>query len=117
MRHSQSPKQLLNQGRRLNGCWIETFSPIAAEIMAQSGYDTAMIDLEHGAGSYLDAISMMQAVSSHNCIPLIRAESADAVAYGYRSYVLVRHRPHDLQLLGLRDATAQPVGMRAKCLP
>lgn len=74
---SPSLKQKLKSGVRLNGCWIETFNPIAAEIMAMSGYDTAMIDLEHGAGSVLDAVSMMQALESRDCPPMIRATSAD----------------------------------------
>ena len=75
--NQNSIKQRLRSGERLNGCWIETFNPIAAEIMAQSGYDSAMIDLEHGPGSYLDAVSMMQAVSQHQCTPLIRVSCAD----------------------------------------
>lgn len=75
--NEKSVKQRLRSGERLNGCWIETFNPIAAEIMALSGYDTAMIDLEHGPGSYLDAISMMQAVNQYQCTPLIRTSCAD----------------------------------------
>lgn len=61
------------------------FNPIAAEIVAMSGYDTAFIDLEHGPGSYTEAISMMQAVSvqnngnDHGCAPLIRVSSSDIV--------------------------------------
>ena len=57
------------------------FNPIATEIIAMSGYDTAFIDLEHGAGSYTDAISMMQALSSgnRNCVPIIRCSSANDV--------------------------------------
>ncbi len=73
-----SIKKRLRSGARLNGCWIETFSPICAEIMAMSGYDTAMIDLEHGSGAYLEATSMMRAVQNHGCPPLIRATSANA---------------------------------------
>lgn len=76
MKH-KSIKQKLISKERLNGCWIEAFSPIATEIMAMSGYDTAMIDLEHGAGSYLDAISMMQALCSHGCAPMLRTTSAN----------------------------------------
>ena len=72
-----SIKQKLNAGARLNGCWIETFSPVCAEIMAMSGYDTAMIDLEHGPGGCLDAIPLMQAVGSRGCTPLVRATSAE----------------------------------------
>ncbi len=76
MKH-QSIKEKLSVKKRLNGCWIETFSPIAAEIMAMAGYDVAMIDLEHGAGSYLDAVSMMQALCDHECAPLLRVTSTD----------------------------------------
>ncbi len=47
--------------------------------MAQAGYDIAMIDLEHGAGGLLEAISMMHAVESHGCSPMIRASSSDIV--------------------------------------
>ena len=36
-----SVKQQLRSGTRLNGRWIESFSPIAAEIMAMSGDNTA----------------------------------------------------------------------------
>ena len=60
-----SIKQRLRSGVQLNGCWIETFSPVAAEIMAMSGYDTAMIDLEHGPGSFTEAVVMMQALTGY----------------------------------------------------
>ena len=74
-------KSRLRVGERINGCWIEMFNPIATEIIAMSGYDTAFIDLEHGAGSYTDAISMMQALSSGNnyCAPIIRCSSTSSV--------------------------------------
>ena len=74
-----SVKQQLRSGVRLNGCWIESFSAVAAEIMAMSGYDTAMIDLEHGPGSLTDALVMMQALSAHQCKPMIRATRDDPV--------------------------------------
>jgi len=74
-----TPKTRLRNGEHLNGCWIEAFSSITAEIMAAAGYDTAMIDLEHGPGSFVDAIAMMQAVGNRGCAPLIRVSSADSV--------------------------------------
>lgn len=73
----KSIKQQLRSGVRLNGCWVESFSPVAGEIMAMAGYDTAMIDLEHGPGNCLEAISIMQAVQNHGCTPMIRATSTD----------------------------------------
>ena len=75
--NGESIKQKLNMGQRITGCWIEMFSPIAAEIMALSGYDVAVIDLEHGPGSYLEAISVMQALTNHGCAPLVRTQSGD----------------------------------------
>ena len=74
-----SLKTRLSTGEKLNGCWINLFNPIASEIVAMSGYDIALIDLEHGAGSYTEAISMMQAVSKYSCAPVIRASSSDIV--------------------------------------
>ncbi len=56
------------------------FSPIAAEVVAQAGYDFVLIDLEHGPGSYLDAIALMQAIQGRDCVPLIRVPSNDEVA-------------------------------------
>lgn len=74
-----SPKQRILAGEKLTGCWISLFSPLSAEIMAQAGYDVAMIDLEHGPGGLLEAIAMMQAVESHGCSPIIRASSSNIV--------------------------------------
>ena len=74
-----SIKKKLENGARLNGCWLEMFNPVASEIVAMCGYDIAMIDLEHSPAAFTDAISMMQAVSNHGCAPVIRASSSDSV--------------------------------------
>ncbi len=73
-------KQRLRDGEKLNGCWLEMFSPIAAEIVALSGYDTALIDLEHGPGSCYQGIQMMQAIAlperEPGCTALLRTSSS-----------------------------------------
>lgn len=71
-------KVRLNAGERLHGCWIEAFSPVMTEIVAQSGYDVAMIDLEHGPGDIMDAVRQLQVLAAHECAPLIRVPSADS---------------------------------------
>ncbi|MCH8036765.1 MAG: hypothetical protein IIC53_06515 [Proteobacteria bacterium] len=73
-------KQRIAERGPLFGCWLEMFSPIAAEVVAQAGYDCVLIDLEHGPGSYLDAISLMHAVQGRACAPLMRVPSNDEVA-------------------------------------
>ncbi len=73
-------KQRISERGPQFGCWIEMFSPIAAEVVAQAGYDFVLIDLEHGPGSYLDAIAVMQAIQGRDCAPLMRVPSNDEVA-------------------------------------
>lgn len=70
-------KRRLESGDRLHGCWIESFSPLMTEIIAQSGYDVAMIDLEHGPGSVMDAVQLLPILGAYNCAPLIRVSSGD----------------------------------------
>lgn len=74
-----SVKQRMKNGERLNACLIGMFSPVSAEIIAISGYDIGLIDLEHGPGSYIDALSAMQAMSGYPCAPIIRTSSSSIV--------------------------------------
>jgi len=62
----------MKSGRPATGCWLSLFSPLAAEIVSQAGYDCVMIDLEHGPGSVLDAIGQMQAIQGRDCTALLR---------------------------------------------
>lgn len=43
------------------GAWLSMGSSIAAEIVANSGYDALVLDHEHGPGDLLNAVSLMQA--------------------------------------------------------
>jgi 4-hydroxy-2-oxoheptanedioate aldolase len=73
-------KVRLTDGRRAIGCWIELFSSMAAEIVAQAGYDCVLIDLEHGPGSLMNAIPILHAVQGRECAPLMRVPANDDVA-------------------------------------
>lgn len=74
----KSLKHRMRNGEPVVGCWINLFSNLATEIVGQAGYDFAMIDMEHGPGSLLDAIAAMQALGS-SCIPCVRSPSNDPV--------------------------------------
>jgi len=65
-------KQRLHAGEVAYGFWHMTASAIVAEILAQAGYDCCVIDMEHAAGSYLDALTSMQAMSATGCQPIVR---------------------------------------------
>jgi 4-hydroxy-2-oxoheptanedioate aldolase len=72
-------KERLRSGEACFGFWAHLYSPLASELLAAAGFDCVMIDLEHGGGSYLDAISQMQAVKGHACTPLLRVPWNDPV--------------------------------------
>ena len=45
-------KRELYGGETTIGCWLNLGSAVVAEVVAVSGYDWAVIDLEHGAGDF-----------------------------------------------------------------
>ena len=70
----ESFKTRLQAGQAADGCFLEMFNPIAAEIVAEAGFDSVLIDLEHGPGSVLDAIGLIHAVQGSGCAVLLRVE-------------------------------------------
>ncbi len=74
----------------LNG-WLQIASPLAAEIMAEQGYDSLTVDLQHGVVDYADAVTMLQAIRARGAVPMARVpwldpgaimKMLDAGAYG-----------------------------------
>jgi len=51
----------LAAGDKLVASWLTLCSPIAAEIMALTGFDALIIDQEHGPGDLVNAVNLMQA--------------------------------------------------------
>ena len=72
-------KARLAAGEAVLGCWLSMASPIAAEVVGLAGYDCVMIDHEHGPGSLLDAVGIMQAVAASGASPLMRVPWNDPV--------------------------------------
>ena len=54
------------------GTFINTGSPISAELAAQAGLDWLMLDLEHGMGSWEGLLQQLIAVSGHPIAPVVR---------------------------------------------
>jgi len=80
MRDGADLKALIGERGTAFGCWLNLTSPLTAEIVAQAGYDCVLIDLEHGPGSILDSLGLMQAVQGADPVPLIRVPWNDPVA-------------------------------------
>jgi 4-hydroxy-2-oxoheptanedioate aldolase len=74
----------------VNG-WLSIGCPFTAEIMAEQGYDSMTIDLQHGLLGYEVATTMLQALRSSTVTPMVRVpwldpaaimKALDAGAYG-----------------------------------
>jgi 4-hydroxy-2-oxoheptanedioate aldolase len=78
-------------GRAALGGWLTVPSGISAEIFAQSGFDWVCVDMQHGIIDYQAAVTMLQAISTGDSVPIVRVpwnepgiimKSLDAGAYG-----------------------------------
>ncbi len=65
-----------NGGATLNG-WCSIPSSFSAEIMAHQGFDSITIDMQHGLVDYPDAVTMLQAISTTDVIPMTRVPWSD----------------------------------------
>lgn len=70
-------KRRLKAGERTAGAWVQLCSPIAAEIMADAGFDWLLIDMEHGPGDYQTLLAQLQAVEGSGTAPLVRVQAND----------------------------------------
>lgn len=84
-------REIWKSGRRANNIWLSLGSAYAAELIAHQGWDSVTIDLQHAPADYKDAVAMLTAVSTTNCVPLVRVpwndpgdimRVLDAGAYG-----------------------------------
>lgn len=71
--------RLAESTRPLVGAWICSGSPIAAEIVAGSGLDWALIDGEHSPIGLESTLSLLQAVAPYPITPVVRVPSNDSV--------------------------------------
>jgi 4-hydroxy-2-oxoheptanedioate aldolase len=65
-------KDRLNAGKACVNGWLLLPSTFSAEVMAQSGWDSLTIDLQHGLHDYTSAVSAIQAMQAHPVTPLVR---------------------------------------------
>jgi 2-dehydro-3-deoxyglucarate aldolase/4-hydroxy-2-oxoheptanedioate aldolase len=73
-------KTRLKQGRKTVGAFLQTMSPVAAEILAQSGFDWLIVDLEHAPGDFANLQAQLQAMNGSGVVPFARAPWNDPVA-------------------------------------
>jgi 4-hydroxy-2-oxoheptanedioate aldolase len=65
-------KELFNNDIPIINSWLSVPSSFSAEVMANQGWDSVIIDMQHGLIDYSNAITMLQAISTTNTTPLAR---------------------------------------------
>lgn len=91
LRRSNRLKQLWQEDQTAINAWLTIPSAWTAEILAHVGFDALTIDMQHGLADFATAVSMLQAISTTNAVPLVRVpwnepisimRMLDAGAYG-----------------------------------
>lgn len=77
MRKPNKLKRMLKDGKTVLGTWCILPSASAVNVLAVSGLDFVVIDMEHGPISYETAEDMVRAAESEDCTPIIRVPKND----------------------------------------
>lgn len=72
-------KQMIKEGKKTVGAWLQIGSPFTAEIMGRAGFDWLIIDMEHGPGDIMTLISQLQGMKGYGAVPFVRAPWNDFV--------------------------------------
>ena len=62
------------------GSWLSFGYPSVCEIMATSGFDWLVIDMEHTAIDMFQAQQLIQIIDLAQCVPLVRVGENDPLA-------------------------------------
>ncbi len=84
-------KKAWSEGKATVNGWLAIPSGFSAEVMAQAGWDSVTVDLQHGVQDYLSMVHCFQAMQVHPVVPMVRVpwnepgiigKVLDAGAYG-----------------------------------
>ncbi len=65
-------KQRLQAGKACVNAWLAIPSGFSAEVMAQCGWDSVTVDIQHGVQDYQSMVQCFQAMTAHPVTPLVR---------------------------------------------
>ena len=112
-------KKIWDEGRPAVNGWLSIPCGFSAEVMAEQGYDSLTVDMQHGIVDYPDAVGMFQAMRASGAVPLARVpwldpgiimKSFDAGAYGVIC-PMVNNREQAERFVGA--CRYPPLGMRS----
>ncbi|MGH7154240.1 MAG: HpcH/HpaI aldolase family protein [Acetobacteraceae bacterium] len=65
-------KQRWQQDKGTVNGWLAIPNGFSAEVMAQSGWDSVTVDLQHGVQDYLSMVACFQGMQPHPVVPMVR---------------------------------------------
>src|SRR5258708_16991239 len=84
-------REAWREGRAVINSWLGIPSSFSDEVMANMGWDSLVVDMQHGLIDYQVMVTMLQGISTSNTPPLVRVpwndpahiqKALDAGAYG-----------------------------------
>src|SRR5947208_13958172 len=72
MNSSNMLKRRLKEGKACVNAWLAIPHGFSAEVMAQCGWDSVTVDLQHGVQDYHSMVTCFQAMDKHPVTPLVR---------------------------------------------
>ncbi len=65
-------KKLWASGKAVVNGWLAIPSGFSAEVMAQCGFDSVTVDMQHGVQDYQSMVQCFQAMQAHPVTPMVR---------------------------------------------
>lgn len=65
-------KQIWASGKAVVNAWLAIPSGFSAEVMAQCGFDSVTVDIQHGVQDYQSMVQCFQAMQAHPVTPMVR---------------------------------------------
>jgi 4-hydroxy-2-oxoheptanedioate aldolase len=65
-------KQIWASGKAVVNAWLAIPSGFSAEVIAQCGFDSVTVDMQHGVQDYLSMVQCFQAMHAHPVTPMVR---------------------------------------------
>src|SRR5258707_10621302 len=91
MARANGVREIWAEGKAVVNSWLGIPSSFSAEVMAHAGWDSLVVDMQHGMIEYQTMVTMLQGISTTNTVPLVRVpwndpahiqKALDAGAYG-----------------------------------
>ena len=65
-------KEIWKSGKVAVNGWLAIPSGFSAEVMAQCGFDSVTVDIQHGVQDYMSMVTCFQAMGQHPVTPMVR---------------------------------------------